>query len=536
MILTYTKIQRDPTQKYKKQLVGILSNLKEKGELNENLYRQIYPTTESPPKFYGLPKIHKANTPLRPIVSSIDSITYNCAKYLAEILAPLAGKTEHHIKNSQHLSEIIKTLHIEDDEILHSYDVSALFTSVPVDKALVVISERLRTDTTLHARTTLSPDSIVQLLSECLNCTYFCFNEQFYVQIHGAAMGSPVSPLICNLYMEAFEQRAISTASNPPGWWFRYVDDTHLKQKQEHLDQFTEHINSIDPDIKFTSEPENNGTLPFLDTLTHRKEDGSLKVSIYRKPTHTDQYLNFESNHPLEHKLGVVKTLHHRADCVVTDQCDLISEREHINTALKACGYPDWSIQKALSKTRNNKSSDKSSVNNRRRGFVTIPYISGLTEPLRRVLKNYGISSCVKPTNTLRQLLCSPKDKSKKELVTGPIYHIKCEGNNCDAVYIGESERTLKTRFQEHKRPSNTNSEVCKHIHQDCPSHTVSLDSTKLLDKEPKWFERGVKEAIYIRAHKPSLNRDGGRHQLPHIWDGVITAHVGSFDTTPTGH
>ena len=499
------------------------------------MYRQLYPTTEAPPRFYGLPKIHKQNTPLRPIVSSIDSITYNCAKYLAEILAPLAGKTEHHIKNSQHLAETVKTLRVENDEVLHSYDVSALFTSVPVDQALRVISDRLHADTTLCSRTTLSPGSIVRLLDECLNCTYFCYNEQFYLQIHGAAMGSPVSPLICNLYMEHFEQEALSTSSHTPGWWFRYVDDTHLKQKKDQLAPFTEHINSIDPYIKFTSEPESNGALPFLDTLTQRKEDGSLKVTIYRKPTHTDQYLSFQSNHPLEHKLGVVRTLHHRADCVVTEEADLTSEREHIDNALKACGYPDWSLEKAKTK-RNNQNTRKTQArsNQPRKGFVTLPYISGLTEPLRRVFKHYGISSCVKPTNTLRQLLCAPKDKAKKELITGPIYQISCDGRGCSGTYIGESERTLKARFQEHTRPSNNSSEVSRHINRDCPGHTISLDSTILLDREPRWFERGVKEAIYIRAHNPSLNKDGGRHQLPHIWDRVIKTHIGS-SATPTG-
>ena len=310
------------------------------------------------------------------------------------------------------------------------------------------------------------------------------------------------------------------------------MDDTHLKQERDHLDQFTEHINSIDPHIKFTSEPESNGSLPFLDTLTTRKEDGSLKVTIYRKPTHTDQYLNFQSNHPLEHKIGVVKTLHHRAECVVTEKDDLLSEKTHINKALKDCGYPDW----VLDKTDNNrgKGKSKNQANTPKRGFVTLPHISGLTEPLRRIFKQYGVSSCVKPTNTLRQILCSPKDKTKKEQVTGPIYHIQCEESNCSAVYIGETERTLKTRFQEHKRPSNTTSEVSKHLNRDCPGHTVSLDSTKLLDREPKWFERGVKEAIYIRAHSPTLNRDGGRHQLPNIWDSVIRDHIGS-SATPIG-
>ena len=149
----------------------------------------------------------------------------------------------------------------------------------------------------------------------------------------------------------------------------------------------------------------------------------------------------------------------------------------------------------------------------------------------------YGIKVCVKPTNTLRQLLCCPKDKTKKELISGPIYHISCEGSKasgCQASYIGETERTLKARFQEHCRPSSSTSEVCRHINRDYPGHAVSLSNTRILDREPRWFERGVKEAIHIRANKPSLNKDGGRHQLPHIWDRLIDSHLGS-STTPVG-
>ena len=82
--------------------------------------------------------------------------------------------------------------------------------------------------------------------------------------------------------------------------------------------------------------------------------------------------------------------------------------------------------------------------------------------------------------------------------MVGPVYHISC--NDCEASYIGETERSLKVRFSEHRRPSSTNSEVSKHIHQENPGHGVRLDKTKILAVEPKWFERGVKEAIYIKA------------------------------------
>ena len=84
-----------------------------------------------PPKFYGLPKVHKVNNPLRFIVSSIRTITYACAEHLADILTPLVGKTEHHIANSHAFVDCIKSKCIKDDEKLCSYDVTALFTSVP---------------------------------------------------------------------------------------------------------------------------------------------------------------------------------------------------------------------------------------------------------------------------------------------------------------------------------------------------------------------------------------------------------------------
>ena len=187
---------------------------------------------------------------------------------------------------------------------------------------------------------------MTKLLEICLQCTYFTFGGAYYLQIHGAAMGSPVSPIVCNLYMEHFEEIAISTAPQPPGWWFRYVDDTHTKQKSEYVKEFTDHIKSIDPDIKFTIEKEEEGKLAFLDTYTVRNKDGSLSTTVYRKPTHTDQYLDFNSHHPEEHKIGVVRTLHQRAEAVTSDSAELKSELQHVDNALRRCHYPEWAIGK----------------------------------------------------------------------------------------------------------------------------------------------------------------------------------------------
>ncbi|XP_072039555.1 uncharacterized protein [Amphiura filiformis] len=487
-------------------------NWENEGAINRDEYRKLYPTTESPPKFYGLPKVHKKDIPLRPIVSSVGSITYNSAKFIADILSPLVGNTTHHIANSQDFSERIKNERVEDDEELRSYDVTALFTSVPIEKALDIIRDDLISDTTLDERTKLSAGQVVKLLEVCLRCTYFVYNGVFYLQIHGAAMGSPVSPIVCNLYLEHLEQLAISTAPHPPLWWFRYVDDTHTKLKKRYAQEFTDHLNSLDPDIKFTTEGEDNRTLAFLDTLTVIKPDGSLNIKIYRKPTHTDQYLNFSSNHPLQHKLGVIHTLFHRAETVISDPVDCDEEKLHITEALSKCGYPKWAFDR-LNKPKDTSKPPKDSTNTNK-GQVVIPYVKGISDALKRIYSSYGIRVCFKPTRTLRQLLVAPKDKTDKKDVTGPVYLIPCQGQTtrgpCSESYIGETGRSLKTRFLEHRRPSSTSSEVSQHIHIESPGHHVDLEKVQILDREPRYFERGVKEAIHIRANQPSLNKDGG--------------------------
>ena len=117
---------------------------------------------------------------------------------------------------------------------------------------------------------------------------------------------------------------------------------------------------------------------------------------------------------------------------------------------------------------------------------------------------------------------------SERKDTCGPIYHIKCKvkgDQQCKHDYIGETERTLKARFLEHRRPSSTSSEVSNQINLDSPGHSVSLNSVSILDRESSWFARGVKEAVYIRAHKPTRNRDGGRYNLSQIWDSQL-AHL----------
>ena len=386
-----------------------------------------------PPKFYGLPKIHRPDTPLRPIVSSCGSVTYGVAKELAKFLKPLVGKSPHHINSTQDFVEQVKHTTLAPGKCLSSYDVSALFTSVPIDPALKIIKDLLVKDPTLKDRTVIGIDDIIILLEFCLKNTYFSFQGQFFEQVEGAAMGSPVSPIVANLYMEYLEQKALSTAPHPPRSWCRYVDDTFVIHKEANKQGFVQHINSVDPAIKFTVEDnKEDGSIPFLDTIVKPEVDGSLSITVYRKPTHTDQYLQWDSHHNLSAKFSVINTLSHRAQTVCSNPELLKQEKEHLRKALTKCKYPKWALDKVGKRLNKPSSEAIDGVSNqgtnsatrevKSKGHIVIPYTQGLCESIKKICGRYGIQTHFKGECTIKNLLVSPKDKDPMAHQSDAIY------------------------------------------------------------------------------------------------------------------
>ena len=119
--------------------------------------------------------------------------------------------------------------------------------------------------------------------------------------------------------------------------------------------------------------------------------------------------------------------------------------------------------------------------------------------------------------NTIRSQSVKPKDKTPKENQSCVVYEITCD-QNPSHKYIGETKRTLATRFKEHVKPDNASG---KSEHLITTGHTVSLNNTKVISKEDRWYPRKVKEAVYIKTHKPVLNRDQGL-QLPEVYNHIL--------------
>ena len=547
---TYTPLAKDPTGNIKRKLATILGNLKESGKITKKTWREIYPTAENIPRMYCTPKIHKKTipAPLRPIVDCTGSVTYATSKYLVSLMRPLLGKTPQHCKNSAQLANDLVNVTVEKDEQLISHDVVALFTKTPVDPTLQICRQRLEKDKTLKKRTKLSIEDIMNLLTLCTKNSYFQFNDKLYKQTEGFAMGDPLSALMSNMFMEDLEQKAISTSPAECGLslWKRYVDDILNKVKINTTEVLTDHLNVQDPsgNIKFTNEEMQLRKLPFLDVKLIANPDGSIRLQVYRKETHTDQYLMFDSHHPVEHKLSVIRTLLDRKDRIVTEEEDKVEEEKHVKSVLKQCKYPDWAIQKVERQLKDKKEGvlkekKAKSKENKSHGSVTIPYVSGVTERVRRVMKKHGITTPARPYRTLRHTLVHPKDKVKDEDKCGVVYHIPCL--SCPQVYIGETGRKLSVRIEEHEKetekvtaPRKTRSTSVSEdtskfksavsVHCREQNHIMNFEDVSIIDREDVWIRRRMKEALHVRKLNPEvpMNQDDGGYELSHIWDPLL--------------
>ena len=197
------------------------------------------------------------------------------------------------------------------------------------------------------------------------------------------------------------------------------------------------------------------GPFPFLDVLVMPQEDGSLKSTVFRKPTHTDLYLKWDSHHTLPSKYIVVGTLLHRAKTICSDPQLLKQEEDHLYKALSTCKYPIWALNRIKMKIRNptNKKNNNSNPKNsgtdtNQKPYIIVPYQKGLSESFKNICNNHGVQVYFKGGKTIKNLLMAPKDQDPMKNRSGVIYRFKCNRVECDDEYIGESSRTFWREVQ----------------------------------------------------------------------------------------
>ena len=245
---TYEELKRDPTPSLQRKLNSKLLDLKKTNVLDIQRYNRLRCRVPQPPKLYGLPKLHKPNIPMRPIVSFCGSPTSELSRYLTTIPKPLTNESRHKLQSTETFIDAIKTVQIPDDCKLVSFDVKSLFTSIPLQLALDCTATAIENSTT---KLPLPTDYLMDLLNLCLPSTYFQYNGKHYKQLHGTAMGSPVSVVVAEIVMQDIEEQALASYKRTLPLWSRYVDDTFTAAHEEEIDDFHERLNRQNADIQF---------------------------------------------------------------------------------------------------------------------------------------------------------------------------------------------------------------------------------------------------------------------------------------------
>ena len=262
-------------------------------------------------------------------------------------------------------------------------------------------------------------------------------------------MGSRTSAIVSEICMQSLETTAITTTDHPPKVWERHVDDVFSIVHKAYLQKLLDHINNLHPQTQFTKEEENNSILPFLDTLVQRNYDKAISVKIYIRPTHTNKYLEYTSHKPTSANQSAIAALFDRADNAVFNEKDKIEEKHHILATLQQNSYPKEFIQRTVKKQSGRKEQPRECPEEepKQTKSIKLPYIQGVRGQIKPAVNKHNIKATFYTQTTFRNLLSKPKDPIPKE-GRNTVYQLNCK--DCEAVYAGETKRTLNIRAEEH--------------------------------------------------------------------------------------
>ena len=499
----------DLTEKVSREGRAIIKEMVEKEEISPAQGRRLSPNDCRAPRVTGYPKVHKADIPLRGVVSFIGSPYEKIADALVPVLRSLQGRTKHFVKNSSQLKERLKDWTVQRDEILVSYDVEKLYPSIPIPKALELIECLLKCKRDLKEVTTFSIESIMKLLKWIFALTYCEYGGTHYVLDCGP-IGLSVVGEVAIIYMEDFQMRAKTDEHPELNEWPWYVDDSVLKCKRNKAEPILNHLNSIEPEhIVFTKEEEEDNKLPSLDLgLNVNRKTKKIEFSVYYKKTHTNITIKKKSNHTNSTKRGIIKGYADRARRLCDEEY-LPEELKNIEDVFMENGYSRKEIREAMQpkqKRTNNKEEEKPD-----RGIVVLQNIPNFTPEFNKIARKHGFQVVNKTGRRVRDLTSKAKtpigDKS-----TDVVYHIPCK---CKLyAYNGETHRKWCSRCKEHRdkvrltkqdleagntdaaeaRMNTNDGGLAKHA-ATC-TEDIDWDNARIIGREKGWTQRKYLEGI----------------------------------------
>ena len=470
----FKKLSTDPTLTRENKLQRFLRDLKNKGKIDSEIYGKIYPIGSQPARIYGLPKIHKqraSNTipAFRPIVSSIRTYNYQLSKFLCSMLSPYIPKEYTTTDTFSFVSEL-KNVNT-NNKFMVSFDVNNLFTNIPLTESINLAVSYIKQNS---PNLKLSNEDLTKLFSFATAQTHFLFNGTTYDQKDGVSMGSPLAPVLANLFMGHHENIWLQNYSKSKlSFYRRYFDDTFcLFNSEQDALSFFDFINKQHPNITFSMEKEVNNRLAFLDVLVDNASSSSPITSVYHKTSYTGLLTNFFSFSPHSYKVGLVKTLVDRAYKINNTWHGFHKDIESLVITLKKNFFPakiiDPIIKHYLDKASATPTNPGKLNNEPSKSIIhfKLSYLnaSAFTQrKLKSLLKSYCTNLQIRLAFSSYKVsnMFSIKDPIPISLRSLVVYKFSCAG--CNSVYVGETCRHFSTRVREHLA-RDKNSHIHKHL------------------------------------------------------------------------
>ena len=489
------------------------------------------------PSFYLLPKIHKAQNPGRPIVSAVSCPTEHLSQYLDTLLQPIVHKLPSFLKDTNDTLTMLENFKSNppfSPSILYTMDVCSLYTSIPHQDGLQALKFFL------DKRVVKIPptDILLRLAELVLTMNSFEFNGEYFHQISGVAMGTKMGPSYACLFMGHLESSIAATYQGPlPELYKRYIDDcfgaTTLTEN-EFLNYYN-YAQNFHPSISFTYELSTE-KVTFLDIDISLVND-SFETSVHYKTTDSHSYLKYSSSNPISTKNSIPYSQFLRLKRLCSDPNDFVDKAAEMANFFRQRSYPQNVIDEALEKVNNiprttalipttsqeepmdrpvlvlthhpHNIGVKRIVSENWKILSDSPVVGSLfSKPplyasrrernLRDILVQSKLhSGQTKPPGTfpcqLPNCLCcayisnsinvqfplKPFKIKKNFSCTSSniIYAILC--TKCPQIYIGETERSLATRFKEHHANVRLNRELTVGPHFNSRNH--SIDSMRIM-------------------------------------------------------
>ena len=531
----YVKLNKNPTITIQTKANKIISQLKNNNYISAETSKKHTLYNTVPSKFYCLPKVHKQDLCVRPIVSSIDSPNSGITQLFTDILTVSYNKTNsYYIKDSFEFATFINGFKLPENYVLISLDVVSLYTNIHIN----LIIDSIKKHWAAISNFTKIPQKIfLEAIEFIFDTNFFSFNNIFYKQILGTPMGSSISPIVSQFVMDDLLNDCLSTLPFQVPFLKKYVDDIICAIPAGSEDLILNTFNNHNQYLSFTLERETNNSVPFLDTKLIRGNDGLIILNWYQKPTNTGRYLNYLSFHEERIKINLVLGLKNRIEkvCHPTLRIDNLKKLYNI---LIDNSYPKPLLNKLLfsnpsfTHTENNintrvtqptNSNDLEPQRALRTTYRSLPHVNNLTNRIINVFKSEltTVKIAKRSVFTINNFFSKLKDKTPLLSMNNIVYRIPC--SDCGELYIGQTKRTLQQRITSHKSDINrkiTNCALSEHSINN--KHKPKYDAVSILHNERILNKRLFLEMVEINDEPKSMNKKTDINNLSTIYTYLL--------------